>query len=79
MSIYVTGGEEHEDEMERLRNLVYSYPPHDCFAPDGVTWKQEAEDLRSRLAELERLAGAVCDVCSGGVVEKLRSFLGDKP
>lgn len=33
-------------ELARLRTLVYAYPPSEPYAPDGVTWQQEAERLR---------------------------------
>lgn len=38
-------------EIRRLRELVYDYPPTE-FAPDGVTWKQTAEQLRADNAVL---------------------------
>ena len=43
------------DEIEWLHTLAYAYPPHHCFAPDGVTWKQESERLQRELAEARGL------------------------
>ena len=42
-------------ELERLYDLAYSYPPHHCFAPDGVTWKQEAQEHERTLDEARLL------------------------
>ena len=75
------------DEIEWLHTLAYAYPPHHCFAPDGVTWKQESERLQRELAEARGLlrearewhipANSIND--KRDLASRIDAFLAEKP